>query len=114
MRADACSRRRAIRTGRNDLAFMQAGRGDLVTKAGADGVQVVASRSRGEALALKIADGNKVALFAATVEAMDQLGWLDEVQRERLGPWRSETIASIKGALVGERKAAFRLALPPV
>ena len=61
-------------TGRNDVAFMQAGRGDWVTKVGAEGVQVVASRSRGEALALKIADGNKLALFAATVEALDQLG----------------------------------------
>jgi L-asparaginase II len=97
-------------TGRNDLAFMQAGRGDWVSKAGADGVQVVASRSRGEALALKISDGNKVALFAATVEALDQLGWLDALQREQLRPWRSETIASIQGAPVGERKAVFRLA----
>jgi L-asparaginase II len=97
-------------TGRNDLAFMQAGRGDWVSKAGADGVQVVASRSRGEALALKIADGNKVALFAATVAALDQLGWLDELQREQLRPWRSETITSIQGAPVGERKAVFRLA----
>lgn len=97
-------------TGRNDLAFMRAGRGDWVTKTGADGVQVVASRSRGEALALKISDGSKVAVHAATVEALDQLGWLDEVQRAELRPWRKETIASIKGAPVGERKAVFRLA----
>lgn len=99
-------------TARNDLAFMQAGRGDWVTKVGADGVQVVASRSRGEALALKVADGNKLALFAATVEAMEQLGWLDDAQRQALRPWRNEVIASVKGAPVGERKAVFRLALP--
>jgi L-asparaginase II len=96
-------------TGRNDLAFMRAGRGDWVTKIGADGVQVVASRSRGQALALKISDGNKLALYAATVEALDQLGWLDDAQREALRPWRQETIASVKGAPVGERKAVFRL-----
>jgi L-asparaginase II len=99
-------------TGRNDLAFMQAGRGDWVTKVGADGVQVVASRSRGEALALKVADGSKLALFAATVAALDQLGWLDAAQREELRPWRCETIASVKGAPVGERRAVFRLATP--
>ena len=99
-------------TGRNDLAFMQAGRGDWVTKVGADGVQVVASRSRGEALALKVADGNKLALHAATVEALDQLGWLDAVQRAQLLPWRHETIASIKGVPVGERRAVFRLGMP--
>jgi L-asparaginase II len=96
-------------TGRNDLAFMQAGRGDWVTKVGAEGVQVVASRSRGEALALKIVDGNKLALFAATVEALDQLGWLDASQREALRPWRNEAIANAKGAPVGERRAVFRL-----
>lgn len=97
-------------TGRNDAAFMRAGRGDWVTKAGADGVQVVASRSRGEALALKISDGNKLARYAATVEALDQLGWLDARQREELRPWRWETIASIRGAAVGRREAVFRLA----
>lgn len=97
-------------TGRNDQAFMQAGRGDWVTKVGADGVQVVASRSRGEALALKISDGNALALHAATVEALDQLGWLDAAQRDALRPWRREVIASVKGAPVGARKAVFRLA----
>lgn len=96
-------------TGRNDKAFMEAGRGDWVTKVGAEGVQVVASRSRGEALAIKIGDGNKPALHAATVEALDQLGWLDDAQREALRPWRSETIASIKGAPVGARRPVFRL-----
>jgi L-asparaginase II len=97
-------------TGRNDVAFMQAGRGDWVTKVGADGVQVVASRSRSQAVALKISDGSKLALYAATVEALDQLGWLDAQQREALRPWRWETITSVKGAPVGERKAVFRLA----
>jgi L-asparaginase II len=96
-------------TGRNDLDFMQAGHGDWVTKVGAEGVQVVASRSRGEALAIKVGDGNKLALFAATVEALDQLGWLDEAQRTALRPWRQETISSIQGAPVGERRAVLRL-----
>jgi L-asparaginase II len=97
-------------TGRNDAAFMRIGAGDWVTKVGAEGVQVVASRSRGQALALKIGDGNKLALFAATVEALDQLGWLDAAQREALRPWRNEVIASVKGAPVGERRAVFSLA----
>lgn len=96
-------------TGRNDADLMRAGRGDWVTKVGADGVQVVASRSRGQALALKIADGNKVALFAATIEALDQLGWLDAQQREALGSWRSQLIQNIKGAQVGERRPVFQI-----
>jgi L-asparaginase II len=96
-------------TGRNDLAFMRAGRGDWVTKVGADGVQAVASKSRGQGFALKIADGNKTALFAATVAALDQLGWLDPGQREALRPWKAETISSVRGAPVGERQARFTL-----
>ena len=97
-------------TRRNDEAFMRAGRGDWVTKVGADGMQVVASRSRGQALALKISDGNPLAVHAATVEALDQLGWLDGRQREELRPWRNEAIANAKGTQVGERRPVFRLA----
>lgn len=96
-------------TGRNDLDFMRAGRGDWITKVGADGVQVVASRSRGQALALKVSDGSKLACYAATVEALDQLGWLDDAQRQALRPWRWETIASVKGAAVGTRAPVFTL-----
>lgn len=97
-------------TRRNDEAFMRAGRGDWVTKVGADGVQVVSSRSRGEALAIKISDGNMPALHATTVAALDQLGWLDDAQREALEPWRAREIRSVRGAVVGERQAVFKLA----
>lgn len=96
-------------TGRHDLDFMQAGQGDWVSKTGADGVQVVGSRSRGEAFALKVMDGNMVAQVAAAVEVMDQLGWLDARQREALAPRRSARIANAKGLQVGERKPVFRL-----
>lgn len=99
-------------TGRNDLAFMQAGRGDWVSKVGADGVQVLGSKSRGEAFAIKIIDGNKAALFAASVEALDQLGWLDDTQRAELLPWRAATIVNVRGSPVGTRQPAFRLRAP--
>ena len=96
-------------TGRSDADFMKIGKGDWVTKVGADGVQVVASRSRGQALALKIADGHKPALFAATVEALDQLGWQDSAQRQALKPWRSAELKNIKGTNVGERRSIFKI-----
>jgi L-asparaginase II len=96
-------------TGRNDADFMRAGRGDWVSKVGADGVQVVASRARGQALAVKIMDGNKAALFAATVEALDQLGWLDDAQRQQLAPWRAQQLLNVAGLPVGERRSVFQL-----
>lgn len=96
-------------TGRNDLAFARAGRGDWVSKGGAEGVQALASRSRAQALVVKVADGNKTALNAATVAVLDQLGWLDARQREELRPWRAEAIANARGTQVGERRPAFTL-----
>jgi L-asparaginase II len=99
-------------TGRNDEALMRAGRGDWVTKVGAEGVQVVASKSRGEAFALKISDGSKPALFAATVEVLEQLGWLDADQRAALAPWRAEDIVNAGGLHVARRVSAFRLERP--
>ena len=99
-------------TGRNDLDFMRVGRGDWVSKVGADGVQVVGSKSRGEAFALKIIDGNKPALFAASVEVLDQLGWLDDTQRAALKPWRAAEIRNARGLLVGERLPVFQLETP--
>lgn len=96
-------------TRRSDLAFMQAGRGDWLAKVGADGVQVLASRSRGQAFALKIIDGNMAALYAATVEVLEQLGWLDDAQREALEPWRARKLLSARGRVVGERLPVFSL-----
>ena len=96
-------------TGRHDLDFMRAGQGDWISKTGADGVQVVGSRSRGEAFALKIMDGNMVAQVAAAVEVMEQLGWLDARQREALAPRRSADLVNARGLQVGERKPVFRL-----
>ena len=96
-------------TGRNDADFMRIGRGDWVSKVGADGVQVIGSRSKGQALALKIADGNKPALLAATVDALDQLGWLDDTQREELRPWLAASLKNIKGLDVGARRSIFKV-----
>lgn len=97
---------------RNDLALMQAGRGDWVSKVGADGVQVVGSKSRGEAFAIKIIDANKPALFAATVEVLEQLGWLDDAQRAQLQPWRAQPLVNARSVTVGERLPTFTLQTP--
>jgi L-asparaginase II len=96
-------------TGRNDLAFMRAGRGDWISKIGADGVQVMASKSRGEAFAIKISDGNKPALYAATVAVLEQLAWMDAAQSAELEVWRGAEILSARGLAVGARRAYFAL-----
>ncbi len=96
-------------TGRHDADFMRAGGGDWVSKTGADGVQVLGSRSRGEAFALKVMDGNMTAQIAAAVEVLDQLGWMNDAQRAALAPWRAAPLLSARGMSVGERRPVFRL-----
>jgi L-asparaginase II len=96
-------------TNRNDEAFMRIGRGDWVSKVGADGIQTIASKSRREGIALKVADGNGDMRYATTVEVMEQLGWLDDAQRTQLEPWRFRTMINVAGRVVGERKPVFRL-----
>ena len=96
-------------TGRNDLAFTKAGRGDWLTKIGADGVQVIASKSRRQAIAIKVISGHMPALYAAAVSALEQAGWLDDEQRELLKPWGHQKLLSAKGFQVGEVRTVYRL-----
>ncbi|TAG37131.1 MAG: asparaginase [Polaromonas sp.] len=96
-------------TGRNDLAFTQAGRGDWLTKIGADGVQVIASKSRRQGMAVKVISGHMPALYNAAVSALDQAGWLDDPQRALLAPWGNQQIINARGRAVGEIRAVFRL-----
>ncbi len=96
-------------TARNDLAFTQVGRGDWITKIGADGVQVIASISRQEAIAIKMISGNMPALYAAAVVAMDKQGWLDAQQREALKAWAPQPLRNARGIQTGEIRAVFTL-----
>lgn len=98
-------------TGRNDLDFVRAGRGDWITKIGADGVQTIASKSRGQAIAIKVISGNMPALYAAAVVTLEQLGWLDDAQREILKPWGEQTLRNARGNPVGEIRATFKLTM---
>ena len=96
-------------TGRNDLAFTRAGRGDWLTKIGADGVQVIASKIRRQAIAIKVISGHMPALYAAAVATLEQLGWLDDEQRALLKPWAHQELLSAKGVQVGEIRTVYRL-----
>ena len=82
---------------RNDLALMDAGRGDWVTKIGAEGVQAIGIRSKGFGIAVKVVDGAKRGLHPATVAVLDQLGLLDATQRGLLAEWREHPIRNYRG-----------------
>ena len=86
---------------RNDLILMRAGRGDWVTKVGAEGVQALGVRSRGWGIGLKVADGNARGLHPATVAVLEQLGLLDDERRTELSSWREPEIRNYRGIVTG-------------
>jgi L-asparaginase II len=59
-----------------------------------------------------VIDGNKPALFAASVEVMEQLGWLDDAQRSELAAWRAPALVNARGLTVGARRPVFQLHRP--
>lgn len=95
--------------GRNDLTLTRAGRGDWVSKVGADGVQAMASFSRGIGIAAKCSDGQLVPLMVAFVSALEQLGWLDAESRAMLARLIPPPLKNAAGIEVGEMRPVLRL-----
>ena len=94
---------------RNDLALTRAGRGDWVTKVGAEGVQAIGIRSRGWGIAIKVADGNQRGLHPATVAVLDQLGLLDPAAATQLARWGRPSIKNYRGIVTGDIRATVVL-----
>ena len=96
-------------TGRVDLALAQAGGGDWVVKAGADGVQAIGVRSRGLGIAIRIADGNLRARHAVTVEVLYQLGLLPAPLPAALVAHFRPALTNLRGTVVGALQPLFTL-----
>lgn len=103
---------------RLDTALMSVASGRLVSKGGAEGLRGVgllpgarAGRRDASGLAVTIDDGNEVrAGRAATVEAVRQVGALDDRALRQLERFRRPVAVDPRGATVGEAVAAFELA----
>ena len=95
--------------GRNDLTLMRAGRGDWVSKVGADGVQAMASFSRGIGIAAKCSEGQLAPLMVALVSALEQLGWLDAESRTALASLIPKPLKNAADIEVGEMRSVLTL-----
>lgn len=95
--------------GRSDLAYMTAGGGDWVSKIGADAVQAIGIRPAGLGIAIKIADGAPRALHVATFSVLEQLGLLDDAQRQRLDQYRQPQLKNVRGTIVGDVRSVLKL-----
>ncbi|MFO1396645.1 MAG: asparaginase [Burkholderiales bacterium] len=109
--ADAMTAHPAMVSGEHgaDLMLMTAGRGDWITKVGAEGVHALGVRSRGWGIAVKVADGNARGRGPAVVAVLDQLGLLDDAAREALAPMARPPMRNVRGTVVGDAHAVLVL-----
>jgi L-asparaginase II len=100
---------------RFDTEVMRAGRGRLVSKIGAEGVYTAGVLPcerwpKGLGLAFKIEDGeDRRARSTIAIEALRQLGVLDEDAYKMLSPYASFPVQNHRGEKVGQIQASFRL-----
>lgn len=100
---------------RFDTEVMRAGRGRLVSKIGAEGIYTAAVLPcerwpKGLGLAFKIEDGeDRRARSTIAIEALRQLGVLDEDAYKRLLPYASFPVQNHRGEKIGQIQASFRL-----
>jgi L-asparaginase II len=100
---------------RFDTEVMLAGRGRLISKIGAEGVYTAGLLPcerwpKGLGLAFKIEDGeDRRARSTIAIEALRQLGVLDEDAYKTLSPYASFPIQNHRSEKVGQIRAFFRL-----
>jgi len=92
-----------------DLALARAGRGDWISKIGAEGVRAMSIRSRGWGIAIKIADGSSRSLHAVTIAALDQLGLLDAAAKHALAGLAKPQLRNLRSLHTGEIRATVVL-----
>ncbi len=96
-------------TERHDLAFMKTKPNDWVAKIGADGVQLIGSATAGLGIAVKVTDGNQRAVISASIEALNQLGLIQDIASSPLAQWEQLTIKNVRGTVTGIVKPIFTL-----
>lgn len=68
-----------------DSELMRLTEGELVSKAGSEGIQCLGRVGEGMGLAIKVRDGSKRAKYAVALHILTQLGWLDPTIADSLG-----------------------------
>lgn len=71
--------------GEFDTELMRLSEGELVSKAGAEGVQCIGRVGEGLGLAIKAIDGSKRAKYAVAIHLLKQMGWISPTIAEALG-----------------------------
>ncbi|GBE94507.1 asparaginase [Nostoc cycadae WK-1] len=70
--------------GEFDTELMRLAPGEVVSKAGAEGVQCIGRLGEGMGLAIKVMDGAKRAKYAVAIHLLQQMGWISPSAAETL------------------------------
>jgi L-asparaginase II len=96
-------------TGRLCTSIIQATRGRIIGKLGAEGVYGMVLPEEGLGVALKVTDGGMRAGDAAAVRILDLLGVLHPGESEELRGFREAKVFNTLGKVVGKISANFQL-----
>ncbi|ANE45166.1 L-asparaginase [Paenibacillus swuensis] len=89
--------------------LMRVASGDLVAKAGAEGVYGVGLPREGLGIAVKVEDGNIRAAFPAVMETLRQLGALSDERQAALASYHTPTLRNRAHTPVGTIEPVFTL-----
>lgn len=96
--------------GRIDSSIIQASKGKLIAKVGAEGLIIVTPRHSGEALVVKMASGDDYIRNIVVIEALRQLKWLDNTSDQAfLTSFMDTTIYNYAQKPVGHYQFKFSL-----
>jgi L-asparaginase II len=95
--------------GRLDTQLMRCLEGEVVSKAGAEGMHATAHLERGIGIAVKIVDGSRRALKPAVLAVLVELGLLGAGDRDTIEPAGERVIRSYAGLVAGEIRPALAL-----
>jgi len=97
--------------GQLDTELMLAGDGEVVSKAGAEGVHGVAAVARGWGYVSKVVDGSSRARGPSTLASLRSLGVLDEQKAGKLARFERPAVYNRAGQAVGEIRLSANVAV---
>jgi L-asparaginase II len=90
-----------------DSVLMRALPGQIISKGGAEGCQVMGLMERGIGIAVKVEDGGGRALAPIALAVLQRLGALPEPMPEALRPLVRPEVLNTRGVVVGEIRVAM-------
>jgi L-asparaginase len=89
-------------TGKFDTQLMQLTNGEIVSKAGAEGIQCIGKVGEGMGLTIKANDGSKRAKYAVALDLLHQMGWITPSVSEILTAQFLEIGTATRLEVIGE------------